>query len=123
MKAEELPQVQYKNREGPTLRRLLASGERRLEYLDDVISNDRGSPGSLSFDKAERLFVRAGLKALEVNHMLLGDETNPVLALQDLVAAIDDLQAAELLRLDKGYGRLVRVANRCRRLLREIGAT
>jgi hypothetical protein len=122
VKAENLPQVQYKNREGPALRKLLASGERRLEYLDDVIGNERGSQGSLAFDKAERLFVRAGLKALELNHAMISRETNPLTALRDLVAEIDALQDAEMLKRDKGYGPLVRVANRCKRLLRELGA-
>jgi len=113
-----LPQSQYKDdgRKGPTLRKLIASGERRLERLNEVISKELGSPGSLNFDRAERLFVQAGIKALELVHAFTTPELSPVVALQDLLGELEQLGL-----INAGHARLDRIVARARLIIRELG--
>lgn len=116
---EELPQVQYRDREGPTLRKLLASGERRRDFLNEMIDQERGSPGALQFARAERLFVAAGIEALALNHAMLRDETSPVVALRDIVAELEELK---LFAPGAAHPQLARIARRAQRILQELGS-
>jgi len=115
--ATELPQSQYKDqRDGPTLRKLIGSGERRLERLNEVISRGLGSPGALNFDRAERLFVRAAIDALELLHAYTTPELSPVVALQDMVDELEELKLVH-----SGHERLDRIVARARVILHELG--
>lgn len=116
---EPLPQTQYRTeREGPTVRKLIASGERRLVFLDEMIDEERGSRGALQFAKAERLFVRAGLLALRTQHALLREDTSPIVALQDLLGELELLGVATD---DHKHDRLRGIVARSRSILRELG--
>jgi hypothetical protein len=118
----ELPQIQFRRRRraGDTdeirYQKLIASGERRLEYLDKRIDDRLGSRGSLEFDKAERLFVVAALQALRFHQSLLYDDRNPLKALRDLLY---HLELLELVSDHPDHDELRRVVARARVILQE----
>ncbi len=118
----ELPQIQYRRRrvardeEEIRHQKLIGSGERRLEYLDKRIDDEMGSPGSLNFDKAERLFVVAALQALRFHKSLLYDEQSPIKALRDLLYHLEQL---ELPSVEPEHDELRRVVARARMILQE----
>jgi hypothetical protein len=69
----------------------MASGERRLAFLDEKIDRLDGSRGSLNFDRAERLFIREALRALELYYGLLSEQLNPVTALRNVLHQLEQL--------------------------------
>lgn len=114
---DAFPHEQYRDgRRAPTLRRLIGNGERRRDFLNETIEEKRGSAGSLTFAKAERQFVNAGLKALELVHAFTTPELSPVIALQDLLGELEQLGL-----LEAGHTRLDRIVARARVILRELG--
>jgi hypothetical protein len=119
VKTEELlPQKQYDRRgESSALRRVIATGERRLERLDEVIDERMCSDKALPCYQAERIFVRAAIVAIGWHLAVLDDETNPLLVLQDLLS---ELKQLGLPGHDQNHDRLNRLVTKARRILADF---
>jgi hypothetical protein len=119
---DTLPEIQFRRsrirRDDGEIRyqKLIGSGERRLEYLDRRIDDRIGSLGSLTFDKAERLFVVAALQALRFHQSLLYADRNPLKALRDLLY---HLELLELPTDHPDHDELRKVIARARVILQE----
>ena len=101
------------------LRKLVAAGERRLEYLDEQIRGRRGSPGSLSFDKAERRYHRAAIRALLYHEAIIDADTSPIAALGDVLV---ELEALGLPTSATDHDRLGLLVAKARRILQALAA-
>ena len=93
---EAYPKIEHRrprrdDDEKPTLRKLMAAGERRLLFLNEKIDDRRGSPGSLNFDRAERLFLREAIRLMELQHAMLSDEHDPVTAIRNVLYQLEQL--------------------------------
>lgn len=86
----------------------LASGKRRRDHLVYQIANPPeggGNPSALHFIQAEKAFIDAAILALKYHYASMTPETSPVLALQELVDAIEEVgynsYTPEMERLNK----------------------
>lgn len=103
---------------GPRIERVnakIGSLERRLAHLEDrVRMGDK--PRQRSFDEAEAEALRAGIAALRYHRAALDAETDPVLALSELV---DTVSRAGLID-DTQPGGLADAMRRAKRVLRDL---
>ena len=118
MDATQLPQQQY--RKAPTfnnLRKLMAAGERRLEWVRKLISERQGSQGSMDFNRAEAGYHEAALQCLQYHQAILSDETSPLKALEDLLEELKDRKLP-----DPGvkHDQLRRIVARARVILKTV---
>lgn len=67
----------------------IATLERRAEWLEKRLSDPRNDR-TRSFDEAEHSALEAAIKALNYHRAALDPETDPVLALSELVDSIDE---------------------------------
>ena len=120
MDASQLPQTQY--RKPPVfnnLRKLMAAGERRLEWVRKLISNGQGSAGSMDFNRAEAGYHEAALQCLKFHQAILRDEESPLKALEDL---LEELKERGIPAPGVKHDRLGRIMARARRILQALAA-
>lgn len=120
MDATTLPQTQY--RKAPVfnnLRKLMATGERRLEWVQKLIARGSGSETSMSFNRAEVPYHQAALECMQFHQSLLRDEDSPIKALEDLLEELGDRGLP-----DSGvkHDSLRRIVARARRILADFAA-
>ena len=68
----------------------MAALERRLDKLDERIDGGQGSDASLGYDRAERKAIKEAVRALRWLDAIDRDLDTPILALAELVDAIED---------------------------------
>jgi len=89
----------------------IANLERRLEWLRERISKPDRKDGARSFDVSESKALEAAIRALSYYRSAIAPETDPVLALAEL---LDATEAGEAERVEEAR-------RRARRVLRELG--
>jgi hypothetical protein len=106
----------------------IATLERRLEWLDERIARyapDRDTGPRLNYDRAEREALYAAVRALKLLRAQLEPETDPVLALDELVFATKLLlsdASAHGYTPPRDLGlRVIEAFRRAEKLLSEVG--
>lgn len=102
--------------------------ERRLEWLDERIARfgPQAETGPrLNYDRAERDAIAAAIKALRYHRALLEPETDPILALQELLDStrailLDMAESGATPSRDVGL-RAIAACERTAKILDEIG--
>jgi len=120
MDSTHLPQQQY--RKAPVfnnLRKLMATGERRLEWVHKLIARGGGSEASMSFNRAEVPYHEAALQCLQMHQSLLRDEDSPIKALEDLLEELDERKLPEP---GVKHDQLRRIVARARRIIQDFAA-
>lgn len=96
----------------------IATLERRSEWLEQRIKDPRNER-TRSFDEAEHSALEAAIKALRYHRAALEPETDPVLALAEVLDAVDEQVAAN----DQIPSERVRQAlTRARLVMKEVDA-
>lgn len=109
--------------EAPIIRELsskIMTLERRRSFLQNRI--DRGpdrSAEAVSFDKAEEAALSAAIKALRYHRAALHPETDPVLAIDELLSVIEAPDV--VIVRDEEMQRFRQAVQRCKRVLEELG--
>lgn len=105
------------NEQRRSLMSLVATGERRIKYLQRCISERNRSQSAIEYDKEEIEFLIVAINALRYQYATMAPETSPAFLLREI---IDELDEINMIGQSEKYDRLAMLVARGRRILAEL---